>query len=417
MAGAETGIVSLPPAAEFQGNFDPSLLSGKVDSGSLPAGSCPPGAQPCLDWPTTLSNRLGYTVTAGERYSFAGCNSTSQCVFPGGVIPQNAWSSAAIGILPFIPQPNIDPAAGTYSDNSHRDTIHDNKIGERIDFNNQKTGNWSFYYHFDDSTVFSTLPSSGASVPGFPAQTPTRAQEFVISNTKPLGSTAVNEARLTFFRTATHLDNPQGGQASLSSLGFVTGPGTLGINPNGYPGYPEYVPQVYFNNFAIGAPSLITFQPNNTYTASDGFSKVVGKHTLKFGGEARYLQVNERNLASQDGAFVFDGTVTGTDFADYLIGAPTGAGGGYTQAALQLLDSDLGEGRAVNCLSKFSYGARISRRPGHSQNACSDPVQQLRPAHRSRLFSQLHRRNLRQGLWRTGQNQHTCRIWHLLHIG
>jgi len=339
VAGAETGIVSLPPAAEFQGNFDPSLLSGKVDSGSLPAGSCPPSAQPCLDWPTTLSNRLGYTVTAGERYSFTGCNSTSQCVFPGGVIPQNAWSSAAIGILPFIPQPNIDPAAGTYSDNSHRDTIHDNKIGERIDFNNQKTGNWSFYYHFDDSTVFSTLPSGGASVPGFPAQTPTRAQEFVISNTKPLGSTAVNEARLTFFRTATHLDNPQGGQASLSSLGFVTGAGTLGINPNGYPGYPEYVPQIYFNNFAIGAPSLITFQPNNTYTASDGFSKVVGKHTLKFGGEARYLQVNERNLASQDGAFVFDGTVTGNDFADYLIGAPTGAGGGYTQAALQLLDS------------------------------------------------------------------------------
>ena len=99
------------------------------------------------------------------------------------------------------------------------------------------------------------------------------------------------------------------------------------------------MPQLYFNNFTIGAPSLITFQPNNTYTVSDGFSKVVGRHTLKFGGEFRYLQVNERNLASQDGAFVFDGTVTGVDFADYLLGAPTGAGGGYTQAALQLLDS------------------------------------------------------------------------------
>ncbi len=66
---------------------------------------------------------------------------------------------------------------------------------------------------------------------------------------------------------------------------------------------------------------------------------MLGSHTLKFGGEFRYLQVNERNLASPDGAFVFDGTVTGNDFADYLIGAPTGAGGGFTQAALQLLDS------------------------------------------------------------------------------
>ena len=80
--------------------------------------------------------------------------------------------------------PNVDPSAGTYQDNSHRDTITDNKIGERVDFNNRKTGNWSFYYHFDDSTVSSTLPSGGASVPGFPAVTPTRAQEFVMSNTK-----------------------------------------------------------------------------------------------------------------------------------------------------------------------------------------------------------------------------------------
>jgi len=337
VAGAETGIVNLPSAANLQGQFDPSLLTGVVDTATLPPGSCPVG--PCLDWPTTLSNRLGYTVTANEPYSYVGCTSTANCVFPGGVIPKSAWSPAAIGILPYIPTPNLDPSTGTYEDNSHRDKISDDKIGERIDFNNRKTGNWSFYYHLDDSTVLSTLPDGGASVPGFPAQTPTRAQEFVVSDTKTLGPTAVNEARLTFFRTATHLDNPTGGKASLSSLGFVTGVGTEGIIPDAYPGYPEYVPQIYFNNFTIGAPSLITYQPNNTYTASDGFSKVVGKHTLKFGGEARYLQVNERNLASQDGAFIFDGTVTGVDFADYLLGAPTGAGGGYTQAALQLLDS------------------------------------------------------------------------------
>lgn len=339
VAGAETGIVTLPSVANLQGQFDPSTLTGAVDSATAPPGSCPAYAAPCLNWPTVLSNRLGYTVTAGEPYSFVGCNSTSQCVFPGGLIPKAAWSPAAVGILPYIPTPNIDPNAGTYEDNSHRDSITDNKIGERVDFNNRKTGSWSFYYHFDDSTVLSTLPSGGASVPGFPASTPTRAQEFVISNTKILGPTAVNEARATFFRTSTHVDNPTGGQASLSSLGFVTGVGTLGIIPDAFPNYPEYVPQIYFNNFTLGAPSLITFQPDNTYTVSDGLSKVVGKHTLKFGGEFRYLQVNERNLASQDGAFVFDGTVTGVDFADYLLGATTGAGNGYTQAAIQLLDS------------------------------------------------------------------------------
>jgi hypothetical protein len=328
--GAEVSNVAVPSAAQLGGQFDPSLLTGTVDGTS--GGVCP-----ACGWPDKLTQRLGYTVTAGEPYSFAGCTSTSQCVFPGGLIPQAAWAPPAVGILQYIPAPNN--ANGTYSNNSQRDKVTDNKIGERVDFNSRKTGNWSFYYHFDDSTVNSALPSGGASVPGFPAVTPTRAQEFVMSNNKTLGSSAVNEARLTFFRTSAHLNNPSGGQASLASLGFVTGAGTLGIIPDATPGFPEYVPQIYFNNFAIGTPSLITFQPNNTYTASEGFSKILGKHTLKLGGEFRYLQVNERNLASQDGAFVFDGTATGVDFADYLIGAPTGSGGGYTQAALQLLDS------------------------------------------------------------------------------
>src|SRR5580698_7899024 len=332
--GAETGIVFLPPAAEFQGNFGPGVLTGAVDGPQT--NTCPTCV---VDWATRLSQRLGYTVTSGEPYWTAGCNTLADaqagtCVFPGGVIPQKAWSPAALGILPYIPGPNN--SAGTYSDNSQKNTVTDNKIGERVDFANHKTGNWSFYYHFDDSTVLSALP--GATVPGFPATTPTRAQEFVISNTKTLGPTAVNEARATFFRTATHLDNPSGGKAPLSSLGFVTGAGSLGIVPDATAGFPEYVPQVYFNNFSIGAPSLITFQPDNTYTVSDGLSKVIGKHTLKFGGEFRYLQVNERNLASPDGAFTFDGSVTGIDFADYLIGAPKNQGG-YQQAALQLLDS------------------------------------------------------------------------------
>ena len=335
--GAEVSEVPVPSADQLQGQFDPATLTGTVDGGPGPSGSCPADAAPCNDWPTELSNRLGYAVTNGEQYSFPGCASTTDCVFPGGLIPQSAWAAPAKGILPYIPGPNNPD--GTFSDNRQKNTIRDDKIGERVDFDNQKTGRWSFYYHFDDSTVNSALPSGGASVPGFPAVTPTRAQEFVISNNKTIGQNAVNEARITFFRTSTHLDNPSGGQASLASLGFVTGVGSLGIIPDATPGFPEYVPQLYFNNFAIGTPSLITFQPNNTYTASDGFSKVIGKHTLKFGGEFRYLQVNERNLASQDGAFVFDGTVTGVDFADYLLGAPTGSGGGYTQAALQLLDS------------------------------------------------------------------------------
>ena len=319
--GASTGIVQLPSVSERQGIFDPASLTGAVDGPY---------------WAQLLSQRLGYGVTVNEPYSFAGCTSNAACVFPGGVIPQRAWDKAAVGVLPYIPVPNLDPVAGLYANVSQKNTVRDDKIGERVDFNNQKTGNWSWYYHFDDSTVYNALPA--ASVPGFPSVTPTRAQQIVMSNTKTLGPKAVNEFRVSFFRTSTHKDEPEGSFASLSSLGFVTGAGSLGIVPSGPPGFPETVPPMYFLNFSIGVPTLTTDQPNNTWMGTDSFSRVFDKHTVKFGGEFRYLQVNERNTCSPNGNFVFDGTVTGVDFADFLLGAPTGSNG-YTQCSQQFLDS------------------------------------------------------------------------------
>ncbi len=324
VAGASTGLVSVPSVTERSGAFDPSAFVDASGNPSTVNGSY---------WASVLSQRLGYAVQNGEQYSAPGCSNTATCVFPNGVIPQRAWAKPAIGILPYIPAPN--QSNGYYADASQRNTVRDDKMGQRVDFNNQMTGNWFFYYHFDDSTVADALPNSGASVPGFPATTPTRAQEFVVSNTKTFGATQVNEFRLSFFRTATRTAEPTGSFASLSSLGFVTGPGTLGIVPSGPPGFPETVPPIYFNNFSIGVPTLTTFQPDNTYALSDGFSKVVGNHSMKFGGEFRYLQINERNTCAPNGDFTFNGTETGIDFADFLIGAPTG----YNQCSQQFLDS------------------------------------------------------------------------------
>jgi hypothetical protein len=318
--GAET-TTNLPTADQREGNFDPSLLTGTIDGPY---------------WAQVLSQRLGYSVTQDESYSFVGCNSTAQCVFPGGVIPQTAWAAPANGILPYIPAPTAPGIVNNFTDNSQKNSWNANKYGLKIDFINKATGNWSWYYSIDDATVDSAL--AFASVPGFPSNTASRAQQFVMSNAKNFGATAVNEARFSFFRTALHADNPAGSFASLSSLGFVTGEGTLGIIPSTTPGYPEYVPQIYFNNFQIGVPTLNTFQPNNTFMVNDVFSKSMGRHVVKFGGEFRYLQVNERNYASPNGNFVFNGDATGNDFADFLLGAPASSGG-YTQAALQLLDS------------------------------------------------------------------------------
>jgi hypothetical protein len=319
--GASTGIVQLPTSSMRAGNFDPASLTGVVDGPY---------------WAQVLSQRLGYGVSVNEPYSFAGCSLTSNCVFPGGVIPQRAYDKAAVGTLPYIPLPNLNPSTGLYANDSQKNTVNDDKIGERVDFVNQTTGNWSWYYHYDNSNVYNALPA--ASVPGFPGITPTRAQQIVMSNTKTLGPSAVNEARVSFFRTSTVTNKPAGSFANLSDLGFDTGLGSLGIVPSGPAGFPQTVPPLYFINFSIGVNTLTTGQPDNTWMLTDGFSKIMGTHALKVGGEFRYLQINERNVCAPNGDFTFDGSVTGVDFADYLLGAPT-ASGGYNQCSMQFLDS------------------------------------------------------------------------------
>jgi len=318
--GASTGLVTVPTVAERSGMFDPSAF---VDANGNP--TVVQGAY----FAQQLSQRLGYAVTNGEPYS--GCTSTALCVFPNGVIPQRAWASPAMPLLNYIPLPNDGP--DLYTNASQKGTLQDDKIGQRVDFNNQMTGNWSFYYHNDPSSVYA--PLAAASVPGFPASTPQRAQLGEFSNIKTLSATTVNEFRLSFFRTATTTSKPAGSFANLSSLGFVTGAGTLGIVPSGPANFPQTVPPLYFNNFSIGVPTLTTGQANNTWHVSDGMSKIVGQHSLKFGGEFRYLQINERNTCAPNGDFTFNGLETGIDFADFLIGAPAS----YNQCSQQFLDS------------------------------------------------------------------------------
>ena len=88
-------------------------------------------------------------------------------------------------------------------------------------------------------------------------------------------------------------------------MGFVTGAGTLGINNAGPTGYTA-VPDIGLNNFSFGDPGTSN-GIQNTYQIGDNFSKIHGRHTLKFGGEFRYYQMNNRNGGDFLGGFNFSG--------------------------------------------------------------------------------------------------------------
>jgi hypothetical protein len=79
------GLVAVPSVAQRSGIFDPSTFVNSNGNLTAVAGS---------PWAQVLSQRLGYSVQNGESYSFAGCTTTSQCVFPNGVIPISFFRTA-----------------------------------------------------------------------------------------------------------------------------------------------------------------------------------------------------------------------------------------------------------------------------------------------------------------------------------
>ena len=323
---------------------------------SLVAGGGTPGVvnsdcsmTPTTCWSAVLSNRLGYSVLTGEPYWSPTCNSTAfvdpattpnSCVFPGGVVPSGAITPPALKLLAFIPQPNVTNTSGSnFSTTSFARRLRDDKAGVRVD-GNTRYGMLSAYYHVDDDLVNDPYPNvgnTGFTIPGFNGLNFARAQVIVLSDTKSFGSTAVNEARFSYLRTAQHIAIPQGGTGiTLGSLGFTEGfsqPGGIGPIASNLEG----VPTVAFGSlgFTMGVPSDTTRQFNNTFQWLDNFTKIIGTHSLKFGGEFHYDQINDRNYFGENGDFAFNGNETGVDFLDFLLGAPSN----FIQASNQILDS------------------------------------------------------------------------------
>ncbi len=324
--GVDTGQIAVPSLENRSGNLSDAASSfTTVDQN----GNTVPTTVSGPYFANLLSQKLGYGVTAGEPYYFAGCTTALQCVLPNAIIPQSAWSAPAAALLKYIPAPN-NPN-GTFSTSSYNQTLQDDKGAYRLD-SSTRWGMLSAYYFLDNWSQNSPYPvaQGGANVPGFNALNAGRAQLLSLGDTTTFSSTAVNEFHFSFLRDATDLGRPIGGVGTtLASQGFVTGantPGIVALSPK-----TEGVESVDFNNFSIGTNTNELRQTNNTFQWRDGFSKVIGTHTIKVGGEFHYDQVNTNPIAQLNGNFIFFGSETGVDFADFLLGIPSQ----YNQSQLQ----------------------------------------------------------------------------------
>jgi len=314
--GIDTGNISVPSLAERGGDF-----SGASSGTSLLTG-CVSGSY--------LAARLGTGVLAGDPYSpqSTGCTANRPAVFSDSKIPSSLWSAPAKYLLTSIPNPNAGTAL--FETAAQAETLEDDKGALRLDWTHAKSA-VSAYYFLDNYSLLNPYPTGtgGASVPGFSATSNGRAQLATFGHTRTFGSAALNDLHLSFMRNFNNVGQPKGGVGpSLSEQGFdvstTTNPttGILAGKPS-----TEGIESVAFNDFTMGVDTTAVVQAENIYELSDAYSRIVGKHGLKVGGELHLSQINTHPDVIFNGSFAFNGTETGLDFADFLLGAPSS----YTQ--------------------------------------------------------------------------------------
>jgi carboxypeptidase family protein len=358
--GVSTGLIPVPSTADLTGNVSDltSHLSGKVN-GSY--------------WANTLASRLGYTVTAGEPYYTSGCTSTVNCVFPNAVVPQTAWSTVSPNVVKLYPAPN----SGQYfTTSANSETLQDDKGAIRIDAST-RFGSISGYYH--DDPWSNTNPydnaNAGSTLPGFPNTAIGKAQLYVLGDTMTFGSSMVNQFTASYTRNK-NIQGLVGTGPSMSSLGFAA-PSNAGVYQLSGATYQNW-PTLKFNSYTLGAAESVVSQFDNTYQMQDDFTKIVGSHTLKVGGDYHWDQVDITHPNNgSNSIFIFNGTETGSDFVDMLIGAPSQFQQG-TPAGLQLRSFYLGiygqDSWRVSQSLTINYGARWEVTPFWSAQHNLNPV-------------------------------------------
>ncbi|MGC2294294.1 MAG: TonB-dependent receptor, partial [Candidatus Acidiferrales bacterium] len=340
--------------ADYQGN---RVIQGQTEkingapsmateSGNLTAIANAPGSSLVgttvngTAWANQLTSQFasstGQIVTVGERYYFPGCASTNPvtgCVLANAQLPTQAFNPISANLLQYIlpaNQPIDSTGTGTYLNNAEAINLTDNKFSGRVDANTS-FGLLSAYYYFDRFNQISPYwPGNAPLYPGFGVDGKGQTHNVDLGATKTLSSSSVNEFRLGYFRLDTLFNQPQGGKGvTLASLGFASG-------ANGAPGIVplvpalEGVPEIDFNDFVIGVPSRPNGLIDNIYQVADNYSRIVGTHSLKFGGQYHYDQLEEDLIDNvSNGNFFFGSNFngqpseTGNDFVDFLLGAPS----------------------------------------------------------------------------------------------
>ena len=310
--GVENGVQTTPVFAPGQ------------DTGTTPFAGLSTSANTS---PFPLVGDDGTTYPAGTAYS---------TIFSAGTIPTADINSVSSGLLKYVPAYNkttVNPVTGKtiydYVFNA-TETQSRNQYLYRIDqVFNSKDSLWGTWFN-ESVDVSEPVSFFGGNLPGFGETDGEHFKFLTLSWSHVFNDHMVNELRGGYnrFNYAAVFPNPA---TSPSAAGFSITP----QDPAGA-GVPLISVTGLFNlGFSPYGP-----QPriDQLYQATDNFSIIEGRHTLKFGFDMRRWEELSPSLSYNSGEFAFrsyGAYSTGVPGADFLLGVPswfTQASGGLENA-------------------------------------------------------------------------------------
>ena len=336
--GITSDPVIVPTPQERAGDFS----AGPAFSGVLNSAAVAQALINRTGCPAAVQAYGGAPIAAGSRYVG---------IFPGNRIPPECFDPTAADLLnQFVPL----AIAGTDTFRSVPTAkVRQDQLTFRLDHNLTSQQQLSLYYYGEDGfdvEPFSRFLGAGANVPGFGNVARSRFQQLNLSHVWTITAKTTNEVRFVYYRDGQReLLSPSRTNLVQDSCVVVptsqcfTNPAnpSLGITP-GYGASYEGVPFVSLaGGFAFGNNLAGNFsQTGNVYQGLDTYTRIVGKHTLKFGADIRNQRLDQFYFYDVSGGFLFNGggpnDVGFTSLIpNYLLGLPDS----YTQGSSNAVDA------------------------------------------------------------------------------
>ena len=253
--------------------------------------------------------------------------------FPGNIIPVTSQNSIGMMIANSYPLPNVAGSANLFINNVPQIQNTENGV-LRGDF--QISSKDSVFGRYSRTSGALDVNAALPAPVGEPIDRQTDSTSAGFGYTRTISPTIVNELRFTWTTITLAQDSTVPlNQIIPGSLDSAVDSGTPAFNVSNYASYGAQA------SCCSNSPLR---KSSGVWDASDNFSKSIGSHLLKIGGEAILIRPNTFATSNGRGSFGFTGVFTqnpqsrstsGSGLADLLLGDANSLTTGTTAQAIE----------------------------------------------------------------------------------